>query len=84
MRDHALLEWLGANSFRTSHYPYRYSTVKCYTLHCTVPSSEETLQLADKAGLLVVAECAAVSLDSPFSEELAANHRAALTELYRS
>ena len=54
--------------------------MKCNTQHC----SEETLQLADKAGLLVVAECAAVSLDSPFSEELAANHRAALTELYRS
>ncbi|WP_423750515.1 glycoside hydrolase family 2 TIM barrel-domain containing protein, partial [Citrobacter freundii] len=22
VHDHALMEWIGANSYRTSHYPY--------------------------------------------------------------
>src|SRR6516165_12491811 len=46
VRDFELLKWIGANSFRTSHYPY----------------AEETLQLADEHGLLVIAETPAVSL----------------------
>ena len=46
-RDHQLLSWLGANSYRTSHYPY----------------AEEDLLMSDREGLLVIAECAAVSLD---------------------
>jgi beta-glucuronidase len=46
VRDYELLEWLGANSFRTSHYPY----------------SEEAMQLADEYGLLVIDETPAVSL----------------------
>ena len=47
VRDQNLMEWLGANSFRTSHYPY----------------SEEILDLADERGIVVIAECAAVSLN---------------------
>ncbi len=46
IKDYALMDWIGANSFRTSHYPY----------------SEETLALADKLGYLVIAETAAVGL----------------------
>ncbi|MEP7243383.1 MAG: beta-glucuronidase [Gammaproteobacteria bacterium] len=46
VRDFELLKWLGANSFRTSHYPY----------------SEEAMQLADEYGLLVIDETPAVSL----------------------
>ena len=46
VRDHQLLLWMGVNSFRTSHYPY----------------AEETLQLADKQGFMVISECAGVSL----------------------
>jgi len=65
MRDHHLMMWLGANSFRTSHYPY----------------AEETLQLADRHGIVVISECAAVSLDG-FSDRLLENHKNALTELY--
>lgn len=56
-RDHELLSWLGANSYRTSHYPY----------------AEEDLMMADREGLLVIAECAAVSLDG-FSSELLGGH----------
>ena len=46
VRDFELLKWLGANSFRTSHYPY----------------SEEAMALADQYGLLVIDETPAVSL----------------------
>jgi beta-glucuronidase len=45
VRDFELLKWIGANSFRTSHYPY----------------SEEALQLADEYGFLVIDETPAVS-----------------------
>ena len=64
VRDHQLLLWMGVNSFRTSHYPY----------------AEETLQLADKQGFMVISECAAVSLKN-FSSELLENHKTALEEL---
>ena len=47
VRDNELLRWLGANSYRTSHYPY----------------AEEALELADRAGLLVVSETSAVGLN---------------------
>jgi beta-glucuronidase len=52
VQDLALLRWTGANSFRTSHYPY----------------SEETLRMAEREGLMVIAETPAVGLhfsDSP-------------------
>jgi beta-glucuronidase len=47
VRDHELLRWVGANSYRTSHYPY----------------SEEAMQLADRLGVLVIDEIPAVSLN---------------------
>ena len=46
VRDFALLKWIGANSFRTSHYPY----------------AEEVLDYADRHGLLVIDEAPAVGL----------------------
>ncbi|PKN91264.1 MAG: beta-glucuronidase [Chloroflexi bacterium HGW-Chloroflexi-6] len=46
VKDYALMNWIGANSFRTSHYPY----------------SEEMLALADRLGFLVIAETPAVGL----------------------
>ena len=46
VRDFALLDWIGANSFRTSHYPY----------------AEEVLDYADRRGLLVIDEAPAVGL----------------------
>ena len=46
VRDFALLKWTGANSFRTSHYPY----------------AEEVLDYADRQGVLVIAEAPAVGL----------------------
>lgn len=40
IKDYDLLEWIGANSFRTSHYPY----------------AEEWLDIADERGVLVISE----------------------------
>jgi len=40
VKDFSLIKWIGANSIRTSHYPY----------------SEEFLQYADQTGLLVIGE----------------------------
>jgi beta-glucuronidase len=47
VRDFALMRWIGANSFRTSHYPY----------------ADEVLDLADRLGFLVIDETAAVGLN---------------------
>jgi beta-glucuronidase len=48
VHDFALLDWLGANSFRTSHYPY----------------AEEVLEYADRRGIVVIDETAAVGINS--------------------
>ncbi|MGP6145992.1 beta-glucuronidase [Jeotgalibaca sp. A122] len=53
--DLNLFKWIGANSFRTSHYPY----------------SEEMMRLADRMGVVVIDEVAAVGLFSGFSALLA-------------
>lgn len=45
-RDFELIKWVGANSFRTSHYPY----------------SEEIMQAADREGIVVIDEVAAVGM----------------------
>jgi beta-glucuronidase len=47
VHDFALMDWLGANSFRTSHYPY----------------AEEVLDYADRLGIVVIDETAAVGLN---------------------
>lgn len=47
VHDFALLGWMGANSFRTSHYPY----------------AEEVLEYADGHGIVVIDETAAVGLN---------------------
>jgi beta-glucuronidase len=47
LHDFELLKWIGANSFRTSHYPY----------------SEEVLDYADRQGMVVIDETAAVGLN---------------------
>ena len=47
MHDFELMRWIGANSFRTSHYPY----------------AEEWLDYADRHGIVVIDETAAVGLN---------------------
>jgi beta-glucuronidase len=46
VKDYNLLKWVGANSYRTSHYPY----------------DEEYMNMADKLGILIVDEIPAVGL----------------------
>ncbi|XP_040568664.1 beta-glucuronidase [Lepeophtheirus salmonis] len=47
VKDFNLIKWIGANSFRTSHYPY----------------AEEILDMADELGIVVICESPGVSLD---------------------
>ena len=47
VHDFELLRWIGANSFRTSHYPY----------------SEDVLDYADQHGIVLIDETAAVGLN---------------------
>lgn len=47
VKDFNLLKWIGANSFRTSHYPY----------------SEEVMDLADREGIVVIDETPAVGFN---------------------
>ena len=83
VHDFELLRWLGANSFRTSHYPY----------------AEEVLDMADRLGVVITDETAAVGLNlgvggglflggpkTTFSEETIGSatqaiHRRAIDEL---
>ncbi|XP_053411022.1 beta-glucuronidase isoform X1 [Nycticebus coucang] len=51
IKDFNLLRWLGANSFRTSHYPY----------------AEEVMQLCDRYGIVVIDECPGVGIVLPES-----------------
>ncbi|CAL8111717.1 unnamed protein product [Orchesella dallaii] len=46
VKDHNLIKWVGANSYRTTHYPY----------------SEELMDVADQLGIVIIDECPAVSL----------------------
>lgn len=46
VKDYALMQWVGANSFRTTHYPY----------------SEQMMDLADRLGFMVIDETPAVGL----------------------
>jgi beta-glucuronidase len=82
VQDFQLLEWVGANSFRTSHYPY----------------AEEVMDFADRHGIVVIDETPAVGLNAAFAglfgqgpkatyadefvnEDTAASHRQAISEL---
>ena len=68
VRDFQLLRWTGANSVRTSHYPY----------------SEEFLDFADREGVLVIGEAFSVNLDfRRVTEATLEAHKAAVEALIR-
>jgi len=46
VKDFNLIRWTGANSFRTSHYPY----------------SEELMDLADEQGIMIIDEVPACTI----------------------
>ncbi|XP_030751685.1 beta-glucuronidase-like isoform X2 [Sitophilus oryzae] len=47
IRDHNLIKWIGANAYRTSHYPY----------------AEEIMDLADQMGIMIIDECPSVNTE---------------------
>jgi beta-glucuronidase len=65
--DFELLDWINANSFRTSHYPY----------------AEEWYDMADRRGILIIDEPAAVgiSANAPLAG-LLKTHQQQLIDLY--
>uniref|UniRef100_A0AAY4ENX1 Beta-glucuronidase n=1 Tax=Denticeps clupeoides TaxID=299321 RepID=A0AAY4ENX1_9TELE len=69
VKDFNLLKWLGANSFRTSHYPY----------------AEEVLQMCDRHGIVVIDECPGVGIKDVQSFENASlvHHLVVMEELVR-
>ncbi|KAM6157182.1 beta-glucuronidase isoform 1-T1 [Erethizon dorsatum] len=69
MKDFNLLRWLGANSFRTSHYPY----------------AEEVMQLCDRYGIVVIDECPGVGivLVESYGNESLQHHLQVMEELVR-
>ena len=64
VKDYGLMRWTGANSYRTSHYPY----------------SEEEMMLADREGFLVIDETPAVSLQFDSDENVAERLRMCLQQ----
>ncbi|XP_045773325.1 beta-glucuronidase isoform X3 [Maniola jurtina] len=47
VKNFNLIKWVGANAFRTSHYPY----------------AEEIYQMADEMGIMIIDECPSVDTD---------------------
>ncbi len=64
VKDYDLLRWTGANSYRTSHYPY----------------SEEEMMLADREGFLIIDETPAVSLQFDTEDNVTERLRMALQQ----
>nr|XP_020729540.1 beta-glucuronidase isoform X2 [Odocoileus virginianus texanus] len=69
VKDFNLLRWLGANAFRTSHYPY----------------AEEVLQLCDRYGIVVIDESPGVGIKSAesFSNVSLQHHLEVMEEMIR-
>ncbi len=66
IKDFELMKWIGANSFRTSHYPY----------------DEQILSYADKNGLLVIDETPFVGLNERmYREDILDKAKDVITEL---
>ncbi|XP_011231344.1 beta-glucuronidase isoform X2 [Ailuropoda melanoleuca] len=69
VKDFSLLRWLGANAFRTSHYPY----------------AEEVMQLCDRYGIVVIDESPGVGivLVQSYGNESLQHHLEVMEELVR-
>ncbi|XP_073697113.1 beta-glucuronidase-like [Garra rufa] len=69
VKDFNLMKWMGANSFRTSHYPY----------------AEEILQMADRHGIVIIDECPGVGIKDirSFGNVSLAHHLTVMEELVR-
>ena len=58
VHDVALMDWIGANSFRTAHYPH----------------AEEVLEYADRHGIVVIDEAAAVGQNMKLAAVVLGTH----------
>lgn len=69
VKDFNLMKWMGANSFRTSHYPY----------------AEEILQMCDRHGIVVIDECPGVGIKDirSFGNASLTHHLTVMDELVR-
>uniref|UniRef100_A0A8C5GUP4 Beta-glucuronidase n=1 Tax=Gouania willdenowi TaxID=441366 RepID=A0A8C5GUP4_GOUWI len=69
VKDFNLMKWMGANSFRTSHYPY----------------AEEILQMCDQHGIVVIDECPGVGIKDirSFGNASLTHHLVVMDELVR-
>ncbi|XP_054899638.1 beta-glucuronidase [Poeciliopsis prolifica] len=69
VKDFNLMKWLGANSFRTSHYPY----------------AEEILQMCDRHGIVVIDESPGVGIKDirSFDNVSLTHHLTVMDELVR-
>lgn len=66
VKDFGLLDWIGANSVRTAHYPY----------------AEEFLDMADERGILVIDETFSINLDFRRADAVTlAKHKAEIGQL---
>jgi len=65
VKDYQLMHWTGANSYRTSHYPY----------------SEEEMMLADREGFLIIDETPAVSLQFDNAENMTIRKRICMQQI---
>ena len=70
VKDASLIHWIGANSFRTSHYPY----------------AEEMYDLCDREGIVIIDETTAVGVAAqgrnPYTElDIASHHRDVIRDL---
>ena len=67
VKDFYLLNWAGANSFRTSHYPY----------------DENIMDMADRAGILVIDETPFVGLNNRmFRPDILEKAKSVIAELF--
>lgn len=66
LKDFNLLEWIGANAYRTTHYPY----------------SEESMQFADERGIMIIDEYSAADTDAnSLNRQLLENHMSVMEQL---
>jgi beta-glucuronidase len=65
IKDYQLMRWVGANSYRTTHYPY----------------SEDEMRLADQEGFLIIDETPAVGLQFDHEENIEERLRVCLQQI---
>lgn len=92
VRDHELLQWVGANAYRTSHYPYSDEVLdmtdrwlpdnflSCFS--CPLETFYRFFFFFSRLGFLVIDECPSVDTEN-FSPSLLSRHKNSLSELVR-